>query len=295
MVLVALIAIAVELALVATALWLWRGAETRRLVPIVGATAAGFLVAACAYFFVFQIGAECAGRGDFGCQVNSNQGVLTTLGLVLALGAVWTTVLIRFFDQRAKDRALSERVEMALLAAMEEVRHNLIHVAICYDRDGSFEKLPIVKVDETCKLLHDPVRPVLPERITDAAELIQRNFDALSRVEKNEGGFQEPEPYPIRGFVNHSLRFLIAAGEFSSRSHRILHEPGLQDLLKAATSRGSIYFCFRTSDKAFREELPRIRSEGTLVICWWNDRPPERTRVVAQGPRFDDLAEGHFD
>jgi hypothetical protein len=273
--------------------WLRRDADMRRLIPVVIATASGLAVAAASYFFLFQVGENCSGRADFACEINANVGMLTLLGLVLALGAVWTTVLIRFFDQRSQSHELQRRADTALLSAMEEVRHNLIHVALSYDHDGKFTDLPLVQFDETAKLLQNPIRPHLSGSVIRAAELIQRNCAAMDRVAKAEEPFASGEPVCIGGFTNHSLKLLISAGESSRTGHQFLHQPGLQDLHDAALTSHGLYFIFRTSDEELKSELATIRSKGDWIIAWWNDDPPDRAKVLAQGPRFNDLGVGH--
>ncbi len=290
--------IALEGVAIAAVMILRRDQDLRRLVPVIVATALGVGVAGVAYIWIFQEGPQCSGRADFACQLNANQGVLTLLGLVLAIGALWTTVLIRFFDQRSEARSLRSRVDMALTGAMEEVRHNLIHVALAYSHSGDFTDLPVIKIDETCRLLDEPVRRMLSPQVVRGAELIQRNYAVLADLaERRRAGsdepFESPEPHCIGGLTNHSLRFLIAGGESNQEGHEFLHQPGLQDLHDAALTERNIFFCFRTSDPVLEAEAPRLRSEGAWVVCWWNDKPPERLRVLAQGPRFDDLAEGH--
>ena len=277
---------------------LWANPERRPLVPAAIGTAIGVAAFAVSYAWVFQVGSRCTGRGDLGCQLNANQGVLTLFGLVLAVGALWTTLLIRYFDQRAARQSLARRADAALLAALEEVRHNLIHMALAYEGGQELQGWPMLKTEHVAALLSEPVRQEIDAEVIRRAEALTRlapAYDAFVKGdavdEADRGG--AAEPFCFEAMVNQQIGLMIAAGATSSVGHQFLHQPGLQDLHLAAMSPRPQYLYFRTSDDEVASEAPTIRNEGGLVICWWDDGHQRGLDVLAQGPRFADLAKDH--
>lgn len=66
-------------------------------------------------------------------MVNSNQGFLTLLALVLAAAGVWATLIT---SETMRYRAAVREAEHGrdtVRAALQELHHNLIHVALAFD------------------------------------------------------------------------------------------------------------------------------------------------------------------
>jgi hypothetical protein len=224
--------------------------------------------------------------------------VLTLFGLVLAVGALWTTLLIRYFDQRSAEQDLVRQVDAALLAALEEVRHNLIHMALAYEGGQELRGWPMLKIEHVARLLSEPVRHEIDGEVVRRAEAVTRlapAYDAFVRGDAvDEGDVRgAAEPFCFEAMANQQLGLMIAAGATSQVGHQFLHQPGLQDLHRAAMTERPQYLFFRTSDGEVTTEAPTIRSEDGLVICWWDDGGHQNLDVLAQGPRFADLAKGH--
>lgn len=285
-------------ALLVLASWLWRDQEKRHLVPAAVGTAVGLAAFMAAYIWVFDVGSQCSTRADFGCQLNANQGVLTLFGLALAAGALWTTLLIRFFDRRSARQELERHADAALRAALEEVRHNLIHVALGYEGGQDLKGWPMLKIDHVSRLLDEPVRRELDDAVIRRAEALTRlapAYDAFVTGDADDEGDVRgaAEPFCFEAMANNHLGLMIAAGATSEVGHEFLHQPGLQDLHHAAMSARPQYVYFRTSDPEATMDAPKIRTDDGFVICWWNDAHHEGLDVFAQGPRFADLAKGH--
>lgn len=131
----------------------WKRAdpEWRPLLPGILGTAFGVGLSIAAYVWFFETG-SCSGRGDVACVLNANQGPLTALTILLAVAALWVTLLVREFDRRADRRASRERAKVALEEAADEWAHNLIHIAIASNNDGELDYDPQVSVSHTARL-----------------------------------------------------------------------------------------------------------------------------------------------
>lgn len=270
----------------------------RPLLPWIAVTVAGILLAAGMYLWTFEVGSTCADRGDFGCQMNANQGLLTLLGLVLAAAALWTTAVTRYLDRRHEQHLLDLRVDGAVSAALEEIHHNLVHVALAYDDEMKLIGFPALRADATRGLLEPPVRDALHQGVLHSAETIVRNHETFDRLVKgikvDDGtGEADPEPFCLQAFVTQSIGAMLWAGGTTTAGHDFLHRPGLQDLHQLAMADSWPYYCFRTSDSDFKAEIATLRTEERDVLCWWDDEPPGGLNVYVEGLRYRDLSRSH--
>lgn len=308
-----LVAAAILISLTATALGAraaWKQASLRRLVPGAVVSIIGLLLLVVFYRWGFDQG-NCAGRGDLVCLTNENQGVLTLLALLIAALAIWVEVLSKHAEDRRVEAQRRERANDLVATAIDECRHNLIHVALCYDDDDTMVKVPWgISIEAVCALGASDVRADVDSRVLASLDSLRRTHDRLQELRsdvQNSHSEEErrsarrrllSEPHPFRGFVMHNIGFLLDSYAFYSgveTCRRALERPGLQDApaaVQAGARRGARYYSFRTSDDETQRDGPSIRTDGLPVICWIDDMPVG-VKTYALKPRFADAAKAH--
>ena len=274
---------------------MWRAKrDDVRWTPFLGgivATGVGLSVAIATYFWVFSDGG-CEGSEAFTCRLNGNQGVLAGLGIVLAVVALWTTVLTREFDRRRAAAAGERRFSEALDSAIGEVRHNLIHVAVNTHADGSVDAVPHVSALRVEELLSLEFRQYLHQVVLNSLDAIRRNVD---RVNKLPQGPTPDTPESLQALTQTSLLFFWRVLQHQPKYPRWVDGDPVLNYIRAALDTSMIcpYFASRAEDEGL---LPGLRTNDIPVLCWWKDRDLPGVTVLEQGQRFFDYqaASGHL-
>jgi hypothetical protein len=250
------------------------------LLVSIGSASAFFAI----YLWVFQDASRCSGRGDVGCQLNANQGVLTTFGVMLAAVTIWTTLLVRRSDQVRDERLFNRKVRSILLAALGEAHHNLVHVAMACDGE-ILRFIPQVSSDSIRLLLDPSIRSGLDPEMLFQADRCIRCIDNLppthSRWDKS------PCNKHLTGVVEHSLMMMVLAARSYPAAKPFIDQDGLQDIRSIAQDHD--YICrFLSSDA--QGEAHRLRTHGHPVLCWFEDEPVDGVQIYAEYQRFDDMS-----
>jgi hypothetical protein len=197
-----------------------RDPRVRRLIPGIALTAAGVDLIVAAYLWWFDLG-ECQSRGDVVCVINTNQGFLTLLAVVIAAAGVWVSVLTtEAVRRRALRREHADAAE-SLAVAAQEIYHNLLHVALAFDGD-ELRWLPRgLTLDATLALAEPTCRGHLHPAVVRHLDALARNLrnveEIHDRMEAARGPvarwrafkFLKAEPFPLRGLTTTSLAFLF--------------------------------------------------------------------------------------
>jgi hypothetical protein len=259
----------------------WKRTDTdwRPFLPGIVATGCGVALSISAYEWVFET-AQCNGHSDVPCVLNSNQGLLTVLTVILAVAALWVTLLVRELDRRAERRAARQKAKVALEEAADEWAHNLIHIAIASDDRGALEYGTQVSVDHTDRLFDPEIAALLGEKIMRRSDRLRRTYERML------GDDEEDAQAGLEGFVNNSMRLLLLArSSHGDWCTSVLERHGMQDFRHVA--KGRSYLTFRSSEA--NEEAPRLRREEIPVFCWIDDDCPHGLNVFAQLGRFQDM------
>ncbi len=277
----------------------------RRLLPAVAVTGAGGCVLIASYLWLLELG-KCQNRNQVVCVVNANQGFLTLLALLLAAAGVWATLIT---SETVRYRATVREAEHGregVRAAMQELHHNLIHVALAFDSDGKIRRLPMSLSLDATRALSDPVCHGSVDRsLVALLDPMNRNFQRLMAFEQEWRSAKtgaphqalherlEGEPSFFTGFVNNTIRFAICAWLSHPDWCRDYLGDGFQDIpaLVEATGGQAYWMAWRTS--TIREEDSADIRNNNLVVATWLDDDPVGVPTFAFGPRFIDRAKSH--
>jgi hypothetical protein len=156
----------------------------RRLLPAVAVTGAGMCVLVASYLWWLELG-KCQSRNQVVCVVNANQGFLTLLALLLAASGVWATLIT---SETVRYRAAVREAEHGrdiVRAALQELHHNLIHVALAFDVDGKLRRLPMGLSLDATRALGDPLcHGSVDRKLVALLDPMSRNFQRLMAFEQ---------------------------------------------------------------------------------------------------------------
>jgi hypothetical protein len=124
----------------------WRLDPQNRMVPPLIITIFGGALFLYSYIWAFDFSSCTGGRTAFVCGLNQNQGILTFITLLIAVIAIWLTLLAD--ENRRREQATTKRQELTALIQQtaREANHNLIHVAQETDLSGAFKTVPQLSV-----------------------------------------------------------------------------------------------------------------------------------------------------
>ena len=267
------------------------------------ATATAVALLATAYFWVFQA-AGCSGHSDFGCLLNVNQGVLTLVALLTAAVAVWASLLTTEANRRQARRVALTRARETLVATLDEIRHNLEHVALACREDGSLSGIPQLSVRSMEYLLGPEIRPYFLSDLLRRADMALRNYERFQRAaSRSSVAAIAPQQYhsvlwegSLGPFVAQSVHFLIVAGAgYRAWSEAELRRPGLQDILRLSDRLAADreYYYENRSSEVDDRALAELRAHDAPLVCWVRDRDLDGVDVIELYRRFSDLTKLH--
>jgi hypothetical protein len=296
--------ILIAVAIVATVYFSIRGVgelRSRRLLPAIVVTGLGASLLIASYLWWLELG-KCQSRGDLVCVLNENQGYLTLLALLLAAAGVWATLIT---SETVRHRAAireARQARDALQAALEEVHHNLLHIALAFDGE-TIQMLPGGLSLDAVNALTEPIcRAQLSRDVIAHVDPMRRNLqrlrgfeqDYMTAKKKRAGELEEildHEPPFVVGLVSTSLRFALSSFQAHPVWSNQAMKRGFQDIPKMAKAiSDGCYFAWRTSE--IEAEGPDIRIRNTVVATWFDDEPVG-VPTFAFGPRFADAAASH--
>jgi hypothetical protein len=265
----------------------------RPLVPGVVVTSLGLLAAIAMYVWLFDQ-SSCQ-ASSFACMVNANQGLLTGLGLLIAAAAIWTGAISNAAARRRTEDEAIARTASIVAAAIEELNHNLVHVACAY-HENALTELPQVTIDASRILLDPANRERLAPDVIEHLEPLQRNKDLLdefrSRLHADPSlEVTSADPEPLGGLVRCMFGTIFALWvNHPNWSYKAVDQPELQDLPKIV-EQPAAFFSYRSS--GMQEDAPALRTNQTALICWIDDQPIEGVRTFQLMSRYRDAAIAH--
>jgi hypothetical protein len=277
----------------------------RRLLPAVAVTGAGMCVLIASYLWWLELG-DCQSRNQVVCVVNANQGFLTLLALLLAAAGVWATLIT---SETVRYRAAVREAEHSrdtVRAALQELHHNLIHLALAFDGEGKIRRLPMGLSLDATRALSDPLcSGSVDRRLVALLDPMSRNFQRLMAFEQEWRNAKtgsphqalherlEGEPNFLTGFVNNTIRFAIRAWLSHADWCRDHLGDGFQDVPALAEAAGGhVYWMAWRTSEIEEEDRADIRNRN-LVVATWLDDDPIGVQTFAFGPRFIDRAKSH--
>jgi hypothetical protein len=265
----------------------------RPLVPGVIVTGVGLLAAIAMYVWLFDR-TMCSDNG-FACTVNANQGLLTGLGLLIAAGAIWTGALSNAAARRRQENEARERTGAIVAAAIEELNHNLVHVACAYS-EGALTELPQITIDSTALLLDPENRARFRPEVVGEVEPIRRNAERLEefRVRLQQDPKLDPmeaDPTPLGGLVRCMFGAIYQLWGFHHDwSADAASVPELQDLGRIEQHPGAL-FVYRSS--LAQKHGPQLRTDQYALICWIDDEPVQGVTTYELQSRYRDAVAAH--
>jgi hypothetical protein len=260
----------------------------RPLLPGLAGTCVGAWLLVAAYLWFFDAG-SCDGRVDIACVLNTNQGALAAVALVLSIAALWATALNRHFDRLAAQRAETRDIRAMLLATMEETVHNLYHFAVIADERGVMHSPPNMSLRNAQALMSPRMQPLIHP-------VVLRTVETLLRVESNLQRFAAAGDGPgalrcYESIIRHSLRLLVLTGVFHGQLvGRYLEHPGFRDLKRAVGAmreQGDVWTSCMSRDAL--ADAAHLRTYNIPVLCWIADEPVPDVELLPQFRRFRDL------
>jgi hypothetical protein len=269
----------------------------RRLIPGLAATCAGILAFFASYFWLFEQG-QCDGHGDMACMLNANQGALTFLGLAFAVVGLWVAAATRWADQRLAQAAEIAGTRHAMIAATDEVAHNLVHCGSCWHDDGWHGFMPQLTVSAIKLVLEPEHRKHIDPDVAEQADAISRNWEALKDIPPGwsvppDSYTPQDPPSRMTEFISRSLAFIAYTLRFHPTwySRRWLDQPRLKALHEVTNEEREVRTPFYTSE--LEDEHEDLRVNDMVIACWWDDAPVPEVKTYALGPLFKDVARGH--
>lgn len=242
------------------------------------------------------------------CVTNANQGILTLLAVGVAGLAIWVEVVARH-AQRAREREVERQQATAVLcAAAEELHHNLLHIAPCFEGGRLRTPPPAISCDAVNALSRLPQRGFVHPTILDRVDPLQRTFSTIVEVRERalEGGWLtrrrirrllQQDPPPFQYFIGQSLSFLVYCQMFHADTcAQVLRQGELRDLpeiVRMYRATQKIEFFLRTSAREAQEKAAAIRTDQPPVLCWIDDESLDYEHVFEFCKKFQDAAIGH--
>jgi hypothetical protein len=268
-----------------TAMIVTRFPETwSSLKPAAVATVWGAGLFAATYFWGFEEG-TCDGVDSIACRFNANQGVLTVLTLILAVLAVWTTLLTRELDARAKRRQMQDELTAAVGEAFRECTHNLIHVAQAFSDDKMLQKLPQTSRLAVARLLQPDLASQLPRRYRLSVDAVYRTWESLKAITW-QGSYAHQVPSELRNYTRACMMVLKDSVDwFPDACGDPDDDRYARDFWRVKGKHAHFYF-YSSSGK---REIPHLRADEVPIFCWWTDAAIEGVEIIEEGRRFKDL------
>jgi hypothetical protein len=251
------------------------------------------------YFWVFSA-ATCTSRGDLACMLNSNQGVLTAAAAIVAAAALWAAIWLHEQDRRWEITRMAEEARAILVAAIDEILHNLHHIAGACDDGGHLQSLPQIEVEATRLLarpsLGQPLEMVRPE----AANILR-----LHQTYEDLRAMPLPNPHQaarrawaaaVGPIVMQSIRILAQAFMYYRKNlARFDKLAYLRDFAELPRLSLSAPGDFEYATWEFTSDIPpgdlaEARLEGYPMFCWADDAKPESVAVRSLFHRLRDDA-----
>jgi hypothetical protein len=245
------------------------------------------------YIWIFDR-SSCQGD-NFACTVNANQGLLTGLSLLIAAGAIWTSAISNAAARRRTETVASKRTGAIVSAAIEELNHNLIHVACAYS-GNTLTELPQITIDSTLLLLEPTNRERLRPEVIGEVEPIRRNTERLEefRLKLQQDPALDPaeaDPDPLGGLVRCMFGAIYQLWGFHPTwSREAADVPELQDLPRIEKHPGAL-FVYRSS--LAQRHGPKLRTDQFVLICWIDDEPVQGVPTFELKSRYYDAVAAH--
>lgn len=190
-----------------SALVLWRFPKAWKSMKLAAvATVWGLGLLLATYFWAFD-GSHCSDALSVTCRVNENQGVLTLLTILLAVLALWATLLTRELEEREKKRIEQSDLEAAVAEAFHEATHNLIHVAQAFDQDKSLRRLPQTSRLAVARLLQPGMATKLPRRYKLSVDAVYRTWELLQALSWSDS-YAQKVPAALKNYTRACLLLL---------------------------------------------------------------------------------------
>jgi hypothetical protein len=290
--------IALLLALFMLVLWQrWHRDPQNRMVPPLVITIVGGAVLLYSYIWAFDFSSCTRGRIDFVCGLNQNQGILTFVTLLIAVIAIWVTLLADENRRREEATTRQKHVTTLIQLAVREANHNLIHMAAETTPSGSFKGVPQLSVIDATTLYSPSMAgsfsPVLinyAETLVRVREMIERAAeefpvnDPKRKISRGMDGRHIPEHLELvqllQSFTINSLKFLLrACNDHSEALQEFMTKPGRQDFPRileasakamarnsAMTFDSSYYLVYRSS--LAKGVAQQLRLQEVPLVCW---------------------------
>lgn len=322
---IATIGLSVPLAVSMVLLWRrWRSDPQNRIVPPLIITIFGSAVLLYSYVWAFDFSSCSRGRADFVCGLNENQGILTFVALLIAVIAVWVTLLAE--EDRRREQATSKQQELTALIqqTVNETNHNLIHMAQETDRSGAFTGVPQLSVVYAATLHSPPMVGSFSPALVHLAETLVRVHEIVqqaaeksswrihSQLETSDSNADEPTLnveliQMLKSFALNSISLLLqACKDHDEHLTAFLRRPGRQDLARilAASTKAmsrnsamafynSYYLVYRSSSA--KRVAPQLRLQEVPLVCWVEDEVIPKVTTYSIGDRYHDMDESDTD
>jgi hypothetical protein len=262
----------------------WLPQTWTSLKPAAIATVWGIGLFLATYFWGFQEG-ECSNVGSVACRINENQGVLTVLTLILAVLAVWATLLTRELDQRMRRRQMQDELRAAVGESFRECTHNLIHVAQAFSEDKVLRKLPQTSRLAIARLLQPDMASQLPRSYRLSIDAVYRTWESLRTLSWDDS-YAHKVPAELRNYTRACLMTLKDSVEhFPEACGDPKNERYARDFWRLKGKHTHYYFY---ASGGLRE-VAHLRADEVPVLCWWADTEIEGVEIIEEGRRFKDL------
>lgn len=322
---IASISAAIMLAFPMAILWRrWRADPQNRMVPPLIITVVGSALLVYSYVWAFDVSACTRGRTDYVCGLNQNQGVLTFVTLLIAVIAIWLTLLAD--ENRRREQATSRQRELTTLIrqAAKETNHNLIHMAQETARSGVFKDVPQLSVVYAATLYSPGMAGSFSPALVHYAETLVRLHEMVHRAAAMSLRMPDPEQTPYAGidephikhpelvqvlenFTTTSIEFLLQACKDHSEALQVfMRRPGRQDFARSleasakamaknsAMSFDNSYYLVYQSSSAERA-APQLRLQEVPLVCWVEDKAIPKVATYPMGDRYHDMEDSDYD
>lgn len=254
------------------------------LKPAAIATIWGIGLFSATYFWGFEDG-TCSSVGSVACRLNANQGVLTVLTLLLAILAVWATLLTRELDERARRRQMQDDLQAAVGEGFRECTHNLIHVAQAFNEHKVLRRLPQTSRLAIARLLQPDMASQLPRRYRLSVDAVYRTWETLRALSWDES-FAQKVPSELQNYTRACLMALKDSVEYFPEACGDRDDKRYARDFWRLKGRHTHFYFFSSGGL---RDIAHLRADEVPVLCWWADTDIEGVEIVEEGRRFKDL------